>query len=138
MSLALILCSTSRIVCKCASYHSVSPGHPFKITSSPYLGPLRSIIDRHVQTPPQRTLGIASTQKLPHLAVDLADLGLADLGLFGAECGGVEVDGGILGEGIDVDGAPGVAEGGAGVLLDNGHCGGVGGMVRFGVLLRRW
>ena len=133
ISLALMLCSTSRIVCKCASYHCRQPQllHAFQLcrrsrdsAASPYLGPVRSIVYRHIQTPPQRTLGIAPAQQLPHLPIDLTDLGLTDLGLLRTECRGVEVDGGVLGEGVDVDGAPVVAEGGSRVLLDDRHRGG--------------
>lgn len=133
ISLALMLCSTSRIVCKCASYHCRQPQllhaihllqHSCDSAASPYLGPVRSIVNRHIQTPPQRTLGIATAQQLPHLPIDLADFRLTNLGLFRTECRGVEVDGGVLGEGIDVDGAPVVAEGGSRVLLDDRHRGG--------------
>lgn len=82
------------------------------------------MVHGHIKAAPQCALGVASPEQLPDLAGELSDLGLADLRLRGAEGGGVEVDARVLGEGIDVDGAPGIAQRGASVLLDDGHsCG---------------
>ena len=92
---------------------------PFQALTSPYLCSIRPIVHGHVEATPQRTLGVAAPEQLPDLAGELANLGLADLGLRGVERRGVEVDARVLGEGVDVDGAPGVAQRGAGVLLDD-------------------
>lgn len=81
-----------------------------------------AVVDGGLQAPSQGTLGIASSQELPDLASKLSHLGLGDLGLRGVEGRGVEVEAGVFGQGIDVDRAPGIAQRGAGVLLDDGHC----------------
>jgi hypothetical protein len=55
------------------------------------------------------------------LAGQTAGIGLADLGLRRVEGRCVKVPGRVLLEGVDVDGAPCVAE--RGLLLDDGHGG---------------
>ena len=48
---------------------------------------------------------------------------MGDGGKSGVKGRGVEVGGGVRVEGIDVDGAPVLGEGGRGMLLDDGHGG---------------
>lgn len=86
-----------------------------------YLGGIRAIVYRHVEASPQSTLRVAASQELPNLAGELADFSFADLGLRGLKGRCVEVDAGVLGELVNVYGAPGVAERGVGVLLDDRH-----------------
>lgn len=86
-----------------------------------YLGSISAVVDRRLETSPQSTLSVASSEKLPDLSSKLPHLTLVDLGLRGVECRGVEVDARVLVKGVDVDGAPGVAQRSAGVLLDDGH-----------------
>ena len=94
-----------------------------------YLGGICSIVHRRVQAATQGPFGVAAAEQLPDLTSELADFGLADLGLWRVQRGSVEVDAGVLVEGINVDCAPGVAQRGASVLLDDGHVGGPGGLV---------
>lgn len=84
-----------------------------------YLGGICSIVDRCIQASPQGAFRVASPQKLPNLTRKLSHFRLVDLGLWGVEGRGVEVDAGVLVQGVDVDGAPGIAKCRAGVLLDD-------------------
>lgn len=87
------------------------------------LGRLGPVVHGHLQTSAQGALGVATPEQLSYLPIDGARVGLADFGQGGVKRGDVEVDGRVLGQGVDVDGAPGVAERCLRVLLDDGHCG---------------
>ena len=80
-------------------------------------------IRRVLQRAPQGALGIAAAQQLPDLLAQGHDLGVRDGREGGVQCGRVEVGGRVRVEGIDVDGAPVLREGGRGVVLDDGHGG---------------
>lgn len=134
MSLALIDWSTSTIVCKCASYTAQPCQPPISANFSvrigqhrvhTYLRSVRTIIDRRLETSSKGTLGIASTEELSDLPRNPSDVRLRDLRLCRVKRGHVKVDRRVLGEGVDVDDAPVVAEGGARVLLDDRHGDGI-------------
>jgi hypothetical protein len=82
-----------------------------------------ALVHGRLEAAPQRALGVAPAQQLPHLAGQAAHVGLADLGLRRVQRGGVEVDRRVLLQRVDVDGAPGVAERRLRVLADDGHGG---------------
>ena len=89
----------------------------------PHLRSVRSIVNGRLETTSQCALGIAAPQQLPDLSRDPLDIGLGDLRLWRVQGGGIEVDARVLGQGVDVDGAPVVAERGVGMLLNDGHVG---------------
>lgn len=81
------------------------------------------------QSAAQRPLGVSAAQQLPHLLADGADLRLGDGRKGRVQGRDIEILRGFGVEGVNVDCAPVVGEGGRGDLLDNGHGGGGGGGV---------
>lgn len=98
-----------------------------------YLGCIGPVVYWRLQAPAESSLGVAAAQQLPDLARQSAHVGFGNLGLRGVQGRGVKVEARVLGQGVNVDCAPGIAERGARVLLDDGHgCGGGGGQGRGG------
>jgi hypothetical protein len=83
------------------------------------LGSVVAVIDGCLQAPSQCALGITSSQKLSDLSIKLSHFGFSDLGLWGVEGRDIEVETGVLGQGINVDRSPSVAQRGVGVLLND-------------------
>lgn len=130
ISLALMDWRTSTIVCRCASYakgpivSNTPPPNRTYHAAFPHLCSICSVIDRCLEATPQSAFGIAAPQQLPNLTGNSPHIGFGDLRLRRTKGRSVEVDAGVLGEGVNVDGAPVVAERGVRVLLDDGHIGG--------------
>lgn len=103
-------------------YHNIPPPMNPRPRGPPYLCRVGPVIHRHLETPPQRALGVPAPEQLPHLPREPPHLGLRDLGLRRVQRRRVKVGGRVLLQRVDVDGAPGVAERGGGVLLDDRHC----------------